>query len=60
MEKETLKNLFDLFFSSKGSQGTGLGLFVAHQIIAQHGGTIHVTSQKGKGSHFRIVLPLER
>ncbi len=59
MEKGTIENLFDLFFSSKGSRGTGLGLFVAHQIITRHGGTIHVTSEKGQGSHFRIVLPSE-
>lgn len=57
MDKETTDNLFDLFFSSKGHRGTGIGLFVAHQIVAQHNGTIHVSSKKGKGSHFRVVLP---
>ena len=57
MEKGTIDNLFDLFFSSKGTRGTGLGLFVAHRIITQHGGTIHVTSEKGRGTHFRVVLP---
>lgn len=57
MDKETSDNLFDLFFSSKGHRGTGLGLFVSHQIVTQHNGTIHVTSEKGKGSHFRIVVP---
>lgn len=57
MDKETSDNLFDLFFSSKGHRGTGLGLFVSHQIVTQHNGTIHVTSEKGKGTHFRIVIP---
>lgn len=57
MDKAAMENMFDLFFSSKGSRGTGLGLFVAHQIVTRHGGTIHVTSQKGQGSHFRVVLP---
>lgn len=57
MEKSAIDNLFDLFFSSKGTRGTGLGLFVAHRIITQHGGTIHVTSEKGRGTHFRVVLP---
>jgi PAS domain S-box-containing protein len=57
MEKGVLENLFDLFFSSKGHRGTGLGLFVAHRIITQHQGTIHVSSKKGEGSHFRVVLP---
>lgn len=58
MDKETTDNLFDLFFSSKGHRGTGIGLFVSHQIVTQHGGTIHVSSKKGQGSHFRVVLPI--
>jgi signal transduction histidine kinase/FixJ family two-component response regulator len=57
MDKDATDNLFDLFFSSKGHRGTGIGLFVAHQIVTQHNGTIHVSSQKGKGTHFRVVLP---
>lgn len=57
MDKETIDNLFDLFFSSKGHRGTGIGLFVSHQIISQHNGTIHVSSKKGQGSHFRVVIP---
>jgi signal transduction histidine kinase/FixJ family two-component response regulator len=57
MDKQVLENMFDLFFSSKGHRGTGLGLFVAHRIVTQHQGTIHVSSQKGQGSHFRVVLP---
>jgi PAS domain-containing protein len=39
MDKAVRENLFDLFFSSKGHRGTGLGLFVAHNIITQHQGT---------------------
>ncbi len=57
MDKTATDNLFDLFFSSKGHRGTGIGLFVAHQIVTQHDGTIHVSSRKGDGSHFRVVLP---
>ena len=57
MDKQVLENMFDLFFSSKGHRGTGLGLFVAHRIVTQHQGTIHVSSQKGQGAHFRVVLP---
>lgn len=57
MDKETSDNLFNLFFSSKGHRGTGIGLFVAHQIVYQHNGTIQVSSQKGKGAHFRVVIP---
>jgi PAS domain S-box-containing protein len=60
MDKPVLENLFDLFFSSKGHRGTGLGLFVAHRIITQHQGTIHVSSKKGEGAHFRVVLPTQQ
>ena len=57
MDKETQENLFTLFFSSKGHRGTGLGLFVANQIMEQHGGSIEIDSEPGKGSCFRIKLP---
>ena len=57
MDRETRENLFTLFFSSKGHRGTGLGLFVANQIIEQHGGSIKVDSEPGQGSCFRIKLP---
>jgi PAS domain S-box-containing protein len=56
MDKETKENMFNIFFSSKGHSGTGLGLFISKQIIEQHGGTISVTSEPGKGSHFSIRL----
>jgi len=57
MDKETRENLFNLFFSSKGSKGTGLGLFISNKIIRQHGGTITVDSTPGQGSHFCIRVP---
>ncbi len=56
MDRQTRENLFTLFFSSKGNRGTGLGLFVANQIIEQHGGSIEVESEPGEGSHFKIKL----
>lgn len=59
IDQETRENMFTLFFSSKGHRGTGLGLFIANQIIKQHGGTIDVESTPGKGSHFRIELPIQ-
>jgi signal transduction histidine kinase len=59
MDRETKENLFTLFFSSKGNKGTGLGLFVTHQIIQQHGGTIKVVSKPGQGSCFSIRIPKE-
>lgn len=50
--------IFDLFYSTKGPGGTGIGLFVTRKIIRKHGGTIVVDSEPGKGSRFEIVLPL--
>jgi signal transduction histidine kinase/FixJ family two-component response regulator len=57
MDRETRENIFTLFFSSKGSKGTGLGLFVSNKIIQQHGGSIRVDSTPGQGSHFNIKIP---
>ena len=57
MDRETRENLFTLFFSSKGTKGTGLGLFIAHKIIDQHNGRIAVDSNPGTGSRFRVFLP---
>ena len=57
MDTETQAKLFTEFFSSKGRKGTGLGLFIANQIIQQHGGTISVSSAPGRGSRFTIKLP---
>lgn len=50
--------IFDLYFSTKPS-GTGLGLPVVQQIIAAHGGQIDFESEQGKGTRFRIRIPLE-
>ena len=57
MDRETRESLFTLFFSSKGNKGTGLGLFIANKIIAQHGGKIKVESKLNRGSSFRITIP---
>jgi len=50
--------IFDLYFSTKPS-GTGLGLPIVQQIIAAHGGQIDFESEQGKGTRFRIRIPLE-
>ncbi|WP_018125814.1 hybrid sensor histidine kinase/response regulator [Desulfovibrio oxyclinae] len=57
MDRETLGKMFSLFFSSKGSKGTGLGLFIANDVIEQHGGKIEVESELGEGTCFTILLP---
>ena len=57
MDEAVRKRLFSSFFSTKGSKGTGLGLLVSQKIVQEHGGTIYVDSQPGKGSTFTIRLP---
>jgi signal transduction histidine kinase len=57
MDEDTRQKMFTLFFSSKGSKGTGLGLFISNHIIRQHGGQIEVASEYGKGTHVQISMP---
>ncbi len=57
MDEETREKVFDLFFSSKGIQGTGLGLYISQKVVGQHGGTIRVRSQAGRGSRFFVKVP---
>jgi PAS domain S-box-containing protein len=56
--RENLDKIFDLYFTTK-SEGTGMGLAIAHQIVMIHGGHIEVESEPGKGAIFRIHLPSE-
>jgi two-component system sensor histidine kinase HydH len=56
MDQATVSRIFDAYYSTKRG-GTGLGLAIAHRIIQEHGGSLTVTSQVGKGSDFRIALP---
>jgi PAS domain S-box-containing protein len=60
MDIETKNKIFTLFFTSKGSQGTGLGLFIANRVIKYHGGTVDVESELDKGSQFNICIPVKR
>jgi two-component system NtrC family sensor kinase len=55
---EHLAHIFEPFYSSKGSRGTGLGLAVSWGIIEGHEGTIDVESELGRGTRFTIRLPL--
>jgi len=57
ISEENQNKLFKEFFSTKGSQGTGLGLSVTQSIIREHGGSIKCDSTQGKGTTFTIELP---
>ncbi|MBC8391248.1 MAG: PAS domain S-box protein, partial [Deltaproteobacteria bacterium] len=58
---ELLPRIMDPFFTTKRDQGgTGLGLSVSSKIVKEHGGTIDVKSERGKGSTFKIFLPVKR
>ena len=52
-----LPRLFQPFFSTTGSRGTGLGLPVVKKIVEEHGGEVWVESPEGRGATFRLVLP---
>jgi signal transduction histidine kinase len=54
---EQIPRIFDPFYTTK-ARGTGLGLSIVHNIVEKHGGTIDVDSAPGRGTEFRILLPL--
>ncbi|MBL6974586.1 MAG: PAS domain-containing protein [Deltaproteobacteria bacterium] len=60
MDEETRDKAFSLFYSSKGMEGTGLGLFIANNITQNHGGHVHVDSELGRGTTFLVDIPRER
>jgi two-component system cell cycle sensor histidine kinase/response regulator CckA len=59
MAQETRARLFEPFFTTKpGGVGTGLGLSICQSVVLEHAGTIEVESEPGKGSLFRVILPV--
>jgi signal transduction histidine kinase/ActR/RegA family two-component response regulator len=60
MSEEVRLRIFDPFFTTKGKTGMGLGLAVGYGIIRRHEGTVEVESEAGRGTSFRIKLPVAR
>jgi len=57
MPPEVQNKIFNLFFTTKGHKGTGLGLVICEKIIKEHGGHMQCHSAVGKGTQFEIFLP---
>jgi signal transduction histidine kinase len=57
MNSKIKKNIFKRFFSTKGSDGTGIGLMITKKIVDEHDGEIEVESKEGTGSTFLIRIP---
>jgi signal transduction histidine kinase len=55
--RDEIDHIFELFHSTKGQKGTGLGLTVCRKIVQEHGGKIDVKSEVGAGTTFTIILP---
>ncbi len=58
--KRLQDSIFEPFVSTKGAKGTGLGLWIVKGIIENHGGKIAVRSKQGRGTVFKIDLPVVR
>jgi signal transduction histidine kinase len=52
-----LGHIFEAFFTTKGSEGNGLGLWISHEIVARHHGVFHLRTRENRGSVFSFFLP---
>ena len=55
--EKNLDKIFDIFFTTKGSRGTGFGLAIVEKVVKEHNGKIEVSSKVGEGTIFKITLP---
>ncbi len=59
IQPEHLEKLFTPFFTTKGHEGSGLGLLACHQVVDEHRGTISVESEVGRQTTFIVAVPLD-
>ncbi len=59
MTDEVQKNIFEPLFTTKGEEGTGMGLAASYGIVQEHKGSIDVTSEPGEGTQFTLTFPSE-
>ncbi|EMG37315.1 PAS domain S-box [Desulfocurvibacter africanus PCS] len=57
MDRETREKMFTLFFSSKGSKGTGIGTYISGQVVSEHGGRVRVESVLSQGTTVHVAVP---
>ena len=55
--EEVGDKVFEDFFSTKGAEGTGVGLLVVQKVAEEHGGTVTFNTKIGKGTTFRVTIP---
>lgn len=60
IDKENMDKIFDPYFTTKESNGTGLGLNIVRNMVENHNGQIYVESQLGKGTKFTLSFPIAR
>jgi PAS domain S-box-containing protein len=60
MTQATMERVFEPFFTTRGTEGVGLGLSLVHRLVRDHDGAITIESEIGKGSTFRVYFPVVR
>jgi two-component system, NtrC family, sensor kinase len=61
IDENLRKDIFKPFFTTKPEgKGTGLGLYICHEIVKKHGGTISMQDNDGQGAHFVVVFPFKK